>query len=404
MKPGVLLATVLVLLVSTTACDAFSFAFPSRTPTTIIYPTATTPARSPTPASTETVAPTRAPSTTTATIALTLLSTRTATFPSPTRTLARSPTPSQLPTYTPIPAAALAAPGVPANPRPDAPRYSDQVNKANAHLYRRNIHQRDVAVYVEQEGVLTQEQERERADYCFEAWTRAWDVFGGYAYPTYECVIANRLADAGRGSSGFASWSRFGAARLVPSGWKELMTHEIFHAWNNGHLPFEELWIVEGMTQYYGYLLLDPNRVLQWLRYDGPFAVPDWIKKGIDGPLVNIQRSSSNESLAYYKGALVWYMLDVEISERTAGAKSLNNVLRRLYLELGAQGVLPFERKSAQPRQRVYDAIIAEAGSPEFFNAFFKDYVEGARNLHEWHNGLLKNSSLIYLLPHPPVK
>ena len=54
------------------------------------------------------------------------------------------------------------------------------------------------------------------------------------------------------------------------------------------------------------------------------------------------------------------------------------------------------------------DAIIAEAGNADFFNAFFLDYVDGARDLREWHNGLLrldptKNFTLSYP-PHPAIK
>jgi predicted metalloprotease with PDZ domain len=322
----------------------------------------------------------------------------------PTPTVTRVLAPTRLPANTAVPSASLGAVGIPASPRATGPRYSDQVNKANAHIYRYRAHQRDVEVYVEQEGVLTQAEERERADYCFEIWTRAWEIFGGYAFPIYECIISDRLGDPGRGSSGITYWSRYGASFLTKPGWQDLMAHEIFHAWNYGHLPFEELWIVEGMAQYYNYLLVDPNRALQWVKDNAAISVPEWIKKGIDGPLVNIQRSSSNEPLAYYKGALVWYMLDLEISERTAGTKSLNNVLRRLYLQYGTQGILPGPRPPAPPRQAIYDAVIAEAGSREFFASFFKDYIEGARDLREWHNGLFANSRLVYLPPHATIK
>jgi hypothetical protein len=84
MKPGVLLATVLVLLVSTTACGSFSFAFPSRTPTAIIYPTFAP-------------SPTLAPATTARPLLPTAILT-----PSPT-VAPRPPTPTISPTATTAP-------------------------------------------------------------------------------------------------------------------------------------------------------------------------------------------------------------------------------------------------------------------------------------------------------------
>ncbi len=320
--------------------------------------------------------------------------------PTHTSAPARIPSPTPLPANTPLARASLDAPGLPVNARATGPRYSEQVNKANAHLYNYRGHNRDLQVFVEQEGVLTAEEEKERADWCFEAWARTWNVFGGYAFATYECVISNRLSDPARGSSGISYWSRFGATNLKAASWKVLMSHEIFHAWNYGHLPYDELWIVEGQAQYYMNLIADPNSAVTVLN-GSLLSYNNAVKNSIDLPLVDVQRS--NDVLAYSKGALLFYMLDVEVAERTRGAKSLDNVLRRLYLQYGTNGIPPGVRPPALPRQTLYDAVIAEAGNPEFFSTFFRDYAEGTRDLKDWHNGLLAGGRITFVPPHPVV-
>lgn len=398
MKRNMLMALLWLALVSScssppppTTPTATSSVTPTLSPTLLAIPSATwsvTPTMLPTAAPTATSSPMARPSSTVL------------------RTATRTPTATLIPTHTPIPSSSYAVVGIPETPRAKGVRYSVNVKLDNTHIYRYRAHERDVEVFIEQENILTEAQERERADYCFQAWLRVWDIFGGYAFPFYECTISDRLGDAARGSSGLAPWSRFPATTLAKSnqlGWQTLMIHEIFHAWNFGHLPFDELWITEGMAQYYNYVLVDPNNALTWVRNNGATYQDTLKQKGIDTALVNVTREQ-NDSIAYYKGALVWYMLDVEISERTNGAKSLNNVLRRLYLQYGTSGIAPGPRPTAPPRQAIYDAIIAEAGSPDFFNAFFKNYIEGTADLKEWHNGLFKNRNLIFIPPHPSIK
>jgi hypothetical protein len=271
-------------------------------------------------------------------------------------------------------------------------RYSDQINKSNARVYRYRIHQRDLEVYVAQEGWLSESQERQAAEWCVEQWTRIWEIFGGYAYPSYECVFSRRLGVDVMGIS-------MGPSSLHTRFSPPLIAHEVFHAWNGGHLHFPETWIREGLTSYYNNLLVTPARAMTQINWQLE-QYRNLLKSGGDETLFPQSSRSSREDVPYWKGALVFYMLDVEISERTSGTKSLDNPLRRLYLQVWTQA----KPVTTLQRQALYDAVIAEAGSPEFFTAFFKDYVEGKRNLLEWHNGMLANPDLIYLPPHPPVK
>lgn len=300
------------------------------------------------------------------------------------------------------PAFGLYDPGTPSTPNTEGVRYSEQVNKANANIYRYRLHDRDIEVFVERESVLSPDIERERADGCANSWLRTWEIFRGYAFPYYECVFSDRLADPARGSSGLAPWSRHPSTSLAADTgrWRYLLAHEIFHAWNYGHLNFEDLWINEGMAEYY-VLFIEPLATAAGpsgqlgVMADGYRSL---LQRGHDMPLASVTRD--NDSLAYSKGMLIFYMLDIEISERTAGAKSFNDVLRRLYMQNGPKGFPPGIRPPAWQRSVLLDAIVAEAGGREAFQQFFADFVEGARDLFEWRSGWLLRRPLP-IPPHP---
>lgn len=318
-------------------------------------------------------------------------------YPSPTPvpgSVKTPPTPATVyPTYTPIPQANLENPGVPASPIWQEPLPSDYDKTLTPLQYR--AHQREIDVFIDKDGVfLSPSEARERADFCLQAWTRAWEVFGGYAYPSYRCLFGAKYSPPGSGGAhGGNTSSRYEADILMADDWRQLIQHEVFHAWNAGHgVGPEGVWVEEGLTTYYGYLLVEPTRAWQFI----VSTASDYSQT--DTPLVKIGRDR-NQWVAYSQGALTWYMLDVEISERTNRAKSLDNVLRRLYLRrVGPSGSLTFTN------QDLVNAIVAEAGSPEFFRAFFKDYIEGTRDLREWHDRLFTKMSSIYIPPHPPIK
>ena len=146
--------------------------------------------------------------------------------------------------------------------------------------------------------------------------------------------------------------------------WLELASHEFFHAWNVKRLrpvelgPFDyenevhtrSLWIAEGVTDYYGELLVHradlstrdeylenlsshievvqtaPGRLVQsaelasfdaWIKYYRP------------------DENSSNVSISYYeKGLVIAFLLDAKIRNVTKGARSLDDVMRAAYRAL----------------------------------------------------------------------
>lgn len=143
--------------------------------------------------------------------------------------------------------------------------------------------------------------------------------------------------------------------------WLSLASHEFFHTWNIRRLrpkalvnyDYENevytpsLWIGEGITSYYEDLFLvrcglmskkeflkrlnnniesvqtRPGRLKQSLRAS---SFDTWIK------FYRPSANSSDTQVSYYsKGAVVGFLLDVEIRKATRGEKSLDDVMRKMY-------------------------------------------------------------------------
>ena len=196
--------------------------------------------------------------------------------------------------------------------------------------------------------------------------------WGQLPYDKY--VFMNLIVESGGGlehkNSTVLMTSRW-ATRTAKAyrSWLELVSHEFFHVWNVKRLrpvelgPFDyenevhtkSLWVAEGLTEYYGRLLLrragletvesflagdpatkpgeppteiaalqlTPGRMVQPLEsasYDA------WIK------FYRPDENSRNTAVSYYtKGAVVGFLLDAQIRRATSGAKSLDDVIRLAY-------------------------------------------------------------------------
>lgn len=146
-----------------------------------------------------------------------------------------------------------------------------------------------------------------------------------------------------------------------------LVSHEFFHAWNVKRLrpielgPFDyerevytkNLWISEGLTDYYGDVLLrrtgvpterelldvlsdaieqlqtTPGRLVQPVEQASFDA---WIKH------YRPDENSPNTSISYYtKGEVIGFVLDAKIRRATSGRKSLDDVMRAAYQRFSAE-------------------------------------------------------------------
>lgn len=203
------------------------------------------------------------------------------------------------------------------------------------------------------------------------------DFWGVAPYPRY--VIFNLLTENGGGlehknactlmSSRWRTRTREGYLE-----WLGLVGHEFFHAWNGKRLrpvelgPFDyerevytpNLWVVEGVTSYYGELLVHragfstvkeylkalsksietlqttPGRQVQPLDESSFDA---WIKA------YRPNENSNNSTISYYtKGEVVAFLLDARIRRATGGRKSLDDAMRLAYQRYsGERGYRPEE-------------------------------------------------------------
>jgi predicted metalloprotease with PDZ domain len=193
----------------------------------------------------------------------------------------------------------------------------------------------------------------------------------------------------------------FAATRKSYEGLLELLSHELFHAWNGKRiapkplLDFDYtreaytpcLWVMEGITSHYdrfalrssgritakSYLekVLDdyarlqatPGRARQSLEQSSFDA---WIK------LYKPDESNLNTTVSYYlKGGLVMFGMDLNIRRRTGNARSLDDVLRVLWKRYGAKGVPHpddlqpvFEEAIELPLGEIFDQQIRGTDDP----------------------------------------
>jgi predicted metalloprotease with PDZ domain len=194
----------------------------------------------------------------------------------------------------------------------------------------------------------------------------------------------------------------FAASRKGYEGLLELLSHELFHAWNGKRLaprPLLDfdyareaytpcLWVMEGVTSHYDrFALRSSSRIAaksylekvldDWARL---VATPGrahqsleqasfdaWIK------LYKPDESNVNTTVSYYlKGGLVMFALDLQIRRRTDGTKSLDDVLRALWRRHGVSrqpypdDLQPlFEEATGLPLGDVFDCQIRGTEDPE---------------------------------------
>jgi predicted metalloprotease with PDZ domain len=181
-----------------------------------------------------------------------------------------------------------------------------------------------------------------------------------------------------------------------------LVAHEFFHLWNVKRIrpdalgPFDYtrenytrlLWVAEGITSYYENLIVRRANLMTDKDYLDSLArsfralqntpgrremsaeessFDAWIKQ------YRPDENSINTSISYYdKGAILGCLLDLEIRRRTAGAKSLDDVMRYLYTEFYKQN------RNYAPEDFQRAAELAAGSSLE---DFFRRYVRGREEL-----------------------
>ncbi len=183
--------------------------------------------------------------------------------------------------------------------------------------------------------------------------------------------------------------------------WLGLASHEFFHVWNVkrsrpvalGPFDYENenytrsLWVAEGITNYYTDLMPRRAGLTSDKEFLGEFSkLIDTLQNTPGRALHSLEESSfdawiklyrqdentANSTISYYvKGAVVAWLLDVEIRRITGGKLSLDDLMRLLFMRhAGERGYT---------EEDVERAAAEVAGVP--LNAFFDACIRGTGEL-----------------------
>lgn len=177
-----------------------------------------------------------------------------------------------------------------------------------------------------------------------------------------------------------------------------LVSHEFFHLWNvkritpQAFMPIDYsresytrlLWFFEGVTSYYGDLLLkragiysetaflyELEKVISELQNTPGRELMSAEEASFNGWLQPDDRDNAQLSF-YTKGMVLGLMLDLEIRRRTEHTRSLDDVMRYLYEHYG-------KRNLGVPEEGIRAAV--EAVSDSNFQDFFARYIAGRDEL-----------------------
>ena len=187
------------------------------------------------------------------------------------------------------------------------------------------------------------------------------------------------------------------------------VAHEFFHAWNVKRIrpavlgPFDYtrevqthlLWMSEGITSYYGDLLLERAGIdLPTEYFSRMGGVINSLQHTPGRALMSAEEASwntwlrsdnaENNTISYYtKGELIGLLLDLEIRARTKNQKSLDDVMRYLVVTYADKGI-------GLPEDGFLKAVETVAGSD--FHEFFQAAVQSRQELD--YNRYVKQAGL----------
>jgi predicted metalloprotease with PDZ domain len=196
---------------------------------------------------------------------------------------------------------------------------------------------------------------------------QAQKLFGAHHYDHYDFMLSlsdtivqnglehHRSSEDGADADYFTSWDK-------TVGGRDLLAHEYTHSWNGKfrrpadmwtatyNTPMRDslLWVYEGQTQYWGYVLTarsglhSRDEALEVIALDAAYHQSgerrDWqsLQDTTNNEIVALRRPQSwysrGDSLDYYtEGALIWLDADTLIRERSNGKRSLDDFARGFF-------------------------------------------------------------------------
>lgn len=225
-------------------------------------------------------------------------------------------------------------------------------------------------------------------------------LFGSLPYERYLFIVL--ASDSARGglehrASSALLFARHSVAR--PKGYEDflgLTSHELFHAWNVKRIkpaaftPYDLsrenlttlLWAFEGLTSYYEDIALVRAGLMSKARFieligehitqlaRNPGRLRHSVAEASRDAWIRYYRQDenwNNSSTSYYlKGSLVGLLFDLEVRRLTNGERSLDDVMRKLWVQFGRTGTgVPengieavIEQVAGQPLQSLFDLAL----------------------------------------------
>jgi predicted metalloprotease with PDZ domain len=200
-----------------------------------------------------------------------------------------------------------------------------------------------------------------------------WPIFGEIPYNRYVFIVDFSGGTGGGGLEHLNSTHCI-APRLRMAQREEydqlmgLFSHEFFHAWNVKRMrpkelgPFnysqemytKSLWISEGVTSYYDDLILRRAMLISVGEYLDAFSNNVNLMLSLPGPNYESAQeasfdtwirfympdeNSANVVSSYYvQGAVIGWMIDMEIRKSTASTRTLDDVMKKVYRETFGRG------------------------------------------------------------------
>lgn len=234
-------------------------------------------------------------------------------------------------------------------------------------------------------------------------------MWGTLPYDKY--LFINMITEAGGGlehkSSTLLMTNRWATrTRRAYLAWLDLASHEFFHVWNVKRLrpvelgPFDyeeevltrSLWIAEGVTDYYAALALHRAGLSTQAEYLDALSnqieelqtTPGRLVQSVDQASFDAwikyyrpDENSPNVSVSYYtKGAVLAFLLDAKIRKATAGAKSLDHVMRAAFQKYsGGRGFTPAEFRTVAEEvagislREFWDSAVADTTELDYAEA-----------------------------------
>ncbi len=248
-----------------------------------------------------------------------------------------------------------------------------QFDELDFYVYQANLHNRLVTVAIEKDYWGIDEKERTIfSEYIFHTWNLFWDEFGGFPFARYSLVIGDDLPyDADK-----YHYGEFGTGweTSLTDDWENYMWgHGIYHAWvGNGFRQYDDArWLMEGFTEYYGVRQSPPDYIQQMQIHYSLYM--DIVNSGKEIPLSDIKEIHPGDMYTlehYWKGALVAYMLDLELK---ATGNHIGEVARELYQRFGVYS------QGYPTNDEILNIINEISGSD--YSQFFDDYIYGLKPL-----------------------